>query len=178
MRRSIRAIVAAAAAGTVTLAVIPLVAQTGAGRTEGAAAFGDWRADRPGTRRLIRPQDLPAPDLAASSRNSVRIVRRTDEQKPIVPNGFEVNLYASGLAAPRLIRTAPNGDLLVAESAAGRIRVLRPSGAQAAPPSPRPFASGLTGGVTASPSIRPGQSRMGLYRQHRFRSASPIATAT
>jgi glucose/arabinose dehydrogenase len=143
MRRSIHAVAAAAIAGIVTLAVIPLFAQTGTGRIEGAAAFADWHTDRPGTRRLIRPQDLPAPDLAASSRNYVRIVRRTDEQKPIVPNGFEVNLYASGLAAPRLIRTAPNGDLFVAESAAGRIRVLRPNGTQAAAPST--FASGLTG---------------------------------
>ncbi len=105
---------------------IPLFAQTGAGLLEGTAAFGDWRADHPGTRRLIRPQDLPAPDLAASARNFVRIVHRTNDQKPIVPNGFEVNLFASGLAAPRLIRVAPNGDVFAAESGAGRIRVLRP----------------------------------------------------
>ncbi len=143
MRRLILAVVASSVAGIVTLAGIPLFAQTGAGLTQGPAAFGDWRTDRPGTRRLIRPQDLPAPDLAASASNSVRIVHRTDEQKPIVPNGFEVNLFASGLAGPRLIRTAPNGDLFVAESNAGRIRVLRPNGAQAARPST--FAAGLTG---------------------------------
>ena len=34
---------------------------------EGKAAFGDWRTDKPGTRRLIRPQDLPAADQAASA---------------------------------------------------------------------------------------------------------------
>jgi hypothetical protein len=28
---------------------------------KGAAAFGDWRADRPGVRRLIKPEDLPKP---------------------------------------------------------------------------------------------------------------------
>ena len=67
-------------------------------------------------------------------------MRRTD-QKPIVPNGFEVNLFASGLAEPRIIRVAPNGDVFVAESSAGRIRVLRPSGNGAAAPSM--FASGL-----------------------------------
>ncbi|TIT89197.1 MAG: sorbosone dehydrogenase family protein, partial [Mesorhizobium sp.] len=27
----------------------------------GSKAFGDWKADRPGVRRLIKPQDLPAP---------------------------------------------------------------------------------------------------------------------
>jgi glucose/arabinose dehydrogenase len=137
------AIVSAAVAGGCLLTAIPLFAQTGATVLEGTAAFGDWRADRPGTRRLIRPQDLPAPDLAKSASNQVGIVRRTDEEKPIVPNGFEVNLFASGLAAPRLIKVAPNGDVFAAESAAGRIRVLRPSGNVASQSSV--FAAGLHG---------------------------------
>jgi glucose/arabinose dehydrogenase len=124
--------VAAIALLTVAPFVSPLLAQTDGGLIEGTAAFSDWHADRPGTRRLIRPQDLPAPDLAQSARNFVRIERRTDDQKPIVPNGFEVNLFASGLTEPRIIRTAPNGDVFVAESAAGRIRVLRASGGEAA----------------------------------------------
>ena len=33
--------------------------------------------------------------------------------------------YATGLTNPRLVRTAPNGDLFVVESEPGRIRVLR-----------------------------------------------------
>jgi glucose/arabinose dehydrogenase len=139
---SVRATIAACVAGVVCCA-IPLFAQTGSSLLEGASAFGDWRADRPGTRRLIRSQDLPAPDLAESTRNFVRTVHRTNDQKPIVPNGFEVNLFASGLAAPRLIRVAPNGDVFVAESAVGRIRVLRPDG-NAAPRS-TVFASGMRG---------------------------------
>ena len=143
MRRPFLAIAAACAAGLVTLTAVALFAQTGSGANEGKAAFGDWRADRPGTRRLIRPQDLPAPNPAASTSNPVRTVRRTDEQKPIVPNGFEVNLFASGLVAPRLIRTAPNGDLFVAESAAGRIVVLRAGGGEKARSST--FAFGLSG---------------------------------
>jgi glucose/arabinose dehydrogenase len=125
------------------VAVIPLFAQTGSVQLQGAAAFGDWRTDHPGTQRLIRPQDLPAPDLAASVGNVVRIVHRTNDQKPIVPNGFEVNLFASGLAGPRLIRVAPNGDVFAAESDAGRIRVLRPNGNAAAEATV--FASGLHG---------------------------------
>ena len=137
----IAASVAAVASLTVMPFFSPLFAQTNVGLIEGTAAFGDWHGDRPGLRRLIRPQDLPAPDLAQSARNSVRIEHRTDGQKPIVPNGFEVNLFASGLSEPRIIRTAPNGDVFVAESDAGRIRVLRPSGTLAAQPSV--FASGL-----------------------------------
>jgi glucose/arabinose dehydrogenase len=143
MSRSNRIIIAISVAGIVALTAAPLAAQSGTGLTTGAAAFSDWRADRPGIRRLIKPQDLPASDLGQSASNSVRIVRRTDDQKPIVPNGFEVNLFASGLAAPRLIRVAPNGDLFVAESDAGRIRVLRANGS--ATPQSSVFASGLEG---------------------------------
>jgi glucose/arabinose dehydrogenase len=125
----------------VSLTAIPVFAQMGTGLFEGTAAFGDWHTDRPGTRRLIRPQDLPAPDMAQSVRNSVRTVRRTDDQKPIVPNGFEVNLFASGLLTPRILRLAPNGDIFVAESSAGQIRVLRPNGSGA--PEAKVFATNL-----------------------------------
>jgi glucose/arabinose dehydrogenase len=142
MSFSARAAVAACLAGVVCTAVFPLLAQTGAGLLEGTAAFGDWRADSPGTRRLIRPQDLPAPDVAQSARNIVRIVHRND-QKPIVPKGFEVNLFASGLTGPRLIRVAPNGDVFIAESDTGRVRVLRPNGGTASQSAV--FASGLRG---------------------------------
>lgn len=141
MRRQNLAVIATTVAAIVLLTAIPLLAQTDAGLLVGTAAFGDWRADRPGTRRLIRPQDLPAPNLAQSVRNVVRTVHRTD-QKPIVPNGFEVNLFASGLAGPRIIRTAPNGDIFVAESGAGRISVLRANSGETAQPAV--FASGLT----------------------------------
>ncbi len=141
MSNAVRGILAAGAALLVSLTAIPIFAQTGTGLLEGTAAFGDWRTDRPGTRRLIRPQDLPAPDMAQSVRNSVRTVRRTDDQKPIVPNGFEVNLFASGLLSPRILRSAPNGDIFVAESAAGQIRVLRPNGSGA--PESKVFATDL-----------------------------------
>jgi glucose/arabinose dehydrogenase len=119
------------------------LAQTNSTLLEGKAAFGDWHADSPGTRRLIRPQDVPAPDSAQSVRNTVTNVHRTDAQKPIVPNGFEVNEFASGLDHPRLIRVAPNGDVFAAESAAGSIRVLRPNGARSEQASV--FASGIFG---------------------------------
>jgi hypothetical protein len=35
----------------------------------GAAAFGDWRTDAPGARRLITPADLPAPYATRSTAN-------------------------------------------------------------------------------------------------------------
>ena len=141
MPNPVRGFLAAGAAIIISLTAIPICAQTGAGLLEGTAAFGDWHTDRPGTRRLIRPQDLPAPDMAQSVRNSVKTVRRTDDQKPIVPNGFEVNLFASGMLSPRIMRLAPNGDIFVAESAAGQIRVLRPNGSGA--PEAKVFATNL-----------------------------------
>ena len=144
MRRLILSAIALSVAATVSIAPLPLFAQTGnspEGKLlQGKAAFGDWRNDKPGTRRLIKPQDLPPPGESPSVSNFVRVVRRSD-QKPVVPPGFEVNLFASGLAGPRTLRTAPNGDIFVAESRAGRISVLRPNGGEAAKPAV--FASGL-----------------------------------
>jgi hypothetical protein len=99
----VRRIGAACFTAAALAAAAPLWAQTNEPALKGTAAFGDWRADRPGVRRLITPQDLPAPDLAASASNSVSHVRRSEDQKPLVPAGFEVNLFASGLAGPRLI---------------------------------------------------------------------------
>jgi glucose/arabinose dehydrogenase len=143
MPHPIPTIVAGSVAAFVLAATLPLLAQTNSTLLEGKAAFGDWHADSPGTRRLIRPQDVPALDSAQSVRNTVTNVHRTDAQKPIVPNGFEVNEFASGLDHPRLIRVAPNGDVFAAESAAGSIRVLRPNGARSEQASV--FASGLFG---------------------------------
>src|SRR5581483_8505570 len=93
----------------------------------GKAAFGDWRSDAPGVRRHITASDLPPPFSSASVRNRTESVPDHPAGKLQAPEGFEVKLFAKGLNAPRLIRAAPNGDIFVAESAAGRIRVLLPS---------------------------------------------------
>ncbi len=103
--------------------IAPATAQSD--RLTGSAAFGDWRADRPGLVRLIRPADLPAPGATASSANGPRIVRRPADAVPKVPPGFKIELLAEGLNGPRQMRTAPNGDIFIAETRAGRIRVLR-----------------------------------------------------
>ncbi|MGZ5930515.1 MAG: PQQ-dependent sugar dehydrogenase [Rhizomicrobium sp.] len=93
----------------------------------GSAAFGDWRGDKPGVRRLIRPEDLPRPGATPSTANVSRVVPRPPTSIPQVPAGFEVRLLAEGLNGPRQIRVAPNGDIFVAETRAGRVRVLRAS---------------------------------------------------
>src|SRR5215468_9934308 len=108
---------------------------------QGKAAFTDWRADRPGLRRHIRPADLPAANQSASSANFVRVASRTGTEKPVVPPGFQVSLFAAGLEGPRQMRVAPNGDVFVVESGSGRIRLLRPS--ENGEPRKDVFATGL-----------------------------------
>src|SRR5436309_11459558 len=91
----------------------------------GQGALGDWTTDAPGVRRRITLSDLPRPFATDSATNDARIVKRPKDAWPRVPDGFQVEEFASGLDNPRLVRVAPNGDLFLAESSPGRIRVLR-----------------------------------------------------
>ena len=76
----------------------------------------------------FRPSDLPAPHASRPTENAAVLVGRPTDAQLSVPLGFQVKLFASGLDGPRLIRVAPNGDIFIAESLAGCIRVLRSSG--------------------------------------------------
>lgn len=113
----------------------------------GPAAFADWSQQKPGVMRKITAADLPAPFATESVDNGPTLINRPQDAWPIAPAGFKVELYAGGDAAtpmqrsenkrathgpssgtfvmPRVIRTAPNGDLFVADSQAGSIFVLR-----------------------------------------------------
>jgi glucose/arabinose dehydrogenase len=115
------------------LAVVPASSQP---------SSGDWREDRPGLRHRVTPADLPPPYATPSAGNSPRIVHRPANAAPLAPPGFTVTLFAEGLTRPRILRVAPNGDVFVAETRAGRILVLR--GAERAG-SQTVFASGLDG---------------------------------
>jgi glucose/arabinose dehydrogenase len=110
----------------------------------GGSVFGDWRQDRPGLRHRIGIENLPAPNATRSASNPPRETARPPGAKPKAPEGFHVELFAEGLEGPRLMRTAPNGDLFVAETLDGRVRVLRPGedGKRAAENSV--YASGLS----------------------------------
>jgi glucose/arabinose dehydrogenase len=92
---------------------------------KGEGAYGDWREDAPGVRRLITPSDLPNPYATKSADNDAHVVSRPGNAWPQALPGFKVDQIATGLSEPRLIRTAPNGDLFIAESQKGRIRLLR-----------------------------------------------------
>ena len=109
----------------------------------GAAAYGDWRTDAPGVRRLITPADMPPPDATPSVANAAQRAPRTLAVAPRAPPGFSVDLFAEGLSGPRVIRTAPNGDIFVAESGAGRVLAFRGDGTTPAPVRGDVFAAGL-----------------------------------
>lgn len=109
----------------------------------GRAAFGDWQSDAPGVRRLITPADLPSPFATRAAGNTPHVVRRPADRMPTAPPGFRVDLFAEGLENPRVLRVAPNGDIFVAETAAGRVRVLRAAGGATRVASMESFADGL-----------------------------------
>jgi glucose/arabinose dehydrogenase/cytochrome c5 len=107
------------------------------------APFTDFRYEKPGTTRKITVNDLPKPFATESAQNGAEVVARPENAFPVAPAGFKVELYATGLENPRLLRTAPNGDIFLAESEAGRIRVFRGTTSDGKPEENAVFASGL-----------------------------------
>jgi len=90
-----------------------------------AAPFMDFRGQHPGAVHKITVSDLPPPNATSSSDNGPHLVPRPKDAWPTAPAGFAVQVYASDLSNPRLLRTAPNGDVFLVESEPGMIRVFR-----------------------------------------------------
>jgi glucose/arabinose dehydrogenase len=109
----------------------------------GQAAFTDASHEAPGIRRHLTAADLPEPKPNESVDNGPTLVPRPENAWPIAPKGFKVELYATGLDNPRLIRTAPNGDIFLAESQPGIIKVFRGEGADGKAKVEQEFATGL-----------------------------------
>jgi glucose/arabinose dehydrogenase len=94
---------------------------------------------KPGTFRKITVADLQDPTQPRPFPG--KVVPRQESNTLAVPAGFKVELYAHDrLSAPRQIRRAPNGDLFVAETNAGEIKVIRDNNGK---PEISVFASGL-----------------------------------
>ena len=101
---------------------------SGKGKITAAAPkppFTDFRYEKPGTVRKITVNDLPQPFATKSAENGAEVVPRPENAWPVTLPGFKVELFASGLDNPRLMRTAPNGDIFLAEMHAGQIRIFR-----------------------------------------------------
>jgi glucose/arabinose dehydrogenase len=117
-------------------------------RTGATAVRDDWKSDNPGVRRLIKPSDLPAPPPATAAdgeksvANIVKLVEPPQGALPKVPDGFAVEVFASGFKQPRTLRIAPNGDIFLSESGTGRVLVFR-AGAGGGPAKAEVFAENL-----------------------------------
>jgi glucose/arabinose dehydrogenase len=105
--------------------------------------MGDWTTDAPGVRRKLVPGDLPAPYATRSADNSATIVAAPAGALPKVPPGFVVDRLTTEVSQPRMVRTAPNGDVFVVESASGRVKVVRGADRDAGPERVAVFATGL-----------------------------------
>ncbi len=70
-------------------------------------------------------RNLPQPYASNSASNSANVVDIPQDAKLNVPRGFRVSVYADNLEAPRWLALTPNGDVLVTETRANRIRLLR-----------------------------------------------------
>ena len=65
------------------------------------------------------------PNASRSASNFLTIVSRPRDAQLHVPDGFKIEEYATGLRDPRVLLTAPNGDIFVTESRANQIKVMR-----------------------------------------------------
>ena len=90
----------------------------------GAAAFTDYTKQSPGVCHLITTADMPAPNTPSSVTNGPTAAPRKSDQFPVAPAGFRVQLYANGFNNARLLATAPNGDIFLADSGGNAVRVL------------------------------------------------------
>ncbi|MET0858527.1 MAG: PQQ-dependent sugar dehydrogenase [Telluria sp.] len=112
----------------------------------GSAASADWRGDAPGVRRHITPSDMPATATATDPEGSLakpaKVVKAAPGALPKVPDGFAVQVFASGFDKPRTLRVAPNGDIFLSETGSGRVLVFR-ANAGGASAQPEVFAENL-----------------------------------
>lgn len=122
----------------------PLAWAACGGGTGNSQVFTDFRGEKPGTVHKITVADLPAPYATRSADPGSEIIPRPANAWPQAPEGFKVQQFAGSLDNPRLIRTAPNGDVFVAESSPGRIKVYRGISKNGEAASVHDFTTGLT----------------------------------
>jgi glucose/arabinose dehydrogenase len=142
------------------------------------APFADWAQQKPGAPHKITVADLPGPAPEQAVDNGPTLVDRPEGAWPQAPAGYKVTLYAGGDAPPmtraenqkqitqakegtfvmpRLIRTAPNGDLFLSDSQAGIVFVLRGTGPDGRAAQTEKFATGLNHpfGIAFYPAVNP-----------------------
>ena len=130
------------AAGVALLALVvpPGLAR---GAPPPVSPYASWTADAPGVVHRFTPADMQPLVITRPVANFPAIVPRPATARLAVPPGFQVHALRTGLVTPRTLRFAPDGDLFVAESHAGRITVLRLAKDGSRVISATTFASGL-----------------------------------
>jgi glucose/arabinose dehydrogenase/cytochrome c2 len=87
----------------------------------------DWKKDAPGRVHKVDVSKLPAPFDTPSASKFPQVVAKPAGAQLLVPAGFKVEEFLTGLTGPRTMTVAPNGDVFLAETQSNRIKVLRPS---------------------------------------------------
>ena len=134
--RYLSAALAAAAFTLLNLHVSDVAAQASGGQS--------WAQDAPGQVHRIDLANLPAPYATESARDFPQIVARPDDADLRLPDGFSIDVFTRDVDGPRVMRIAPNGDIFVAESRPGNVKVLRPTADGKGVASSAVFAEGLT----------------------------------
>ena len=109
----------------------------------GGSPFYDYKSESPGTVHKLTVNDLPAPNATKSANNSPEPYPRPADAVPKTLPGFKVDLFATGFDEPRELRTAPNGDVFLAESDKGEIKVFRGITKDGKPQQTETFVTGL-----------------------------------
>lgn len=122
----------------------PPAGQQGQTVLTGQNAFTDTTKEQPGVTRHLTVADLPRPYATPGVDAGSDRIPRPAGAMPQAPAGFTVAEYTTGLDQPRLIRTAPNGDLFVALSYSNKIMVFRGVGPDGKPKQVSTFAENLS----------------------------------
>ena len=83
-------------------------------------------AEKPGERFEIKAEDLP-PISKERAVNFPRTQPRGPDDNLLLPDGFKIEEFATGLASPRWMTVAPNGDVFVAVPASRFAKVGTPN---------------------------------------------------
>lgn len=112
--------------------------------TEPPSGDPDWINDRPGRVHKVDLDNLPEPYQTTSAVNFPNVVARPDSARLMLPDGFTAEVFLDeGLSGPRAMMLARNGDIFLAETQSGRVRVIRPNAVRSAPQEIEIFAQGM-----------------------------------
>jgi glucose/arabinose dehydrogenase len=130
--RHYRWVALTAGAGVVAALCLYAAKTDGMSVITGPMAFTNTASLSPGLARKITAHDLPQPQSPAMLRlvrmyiGFGRNAKRPENAIPKAPAGFQVGIYVgSGLTIPRQMRRAPNGDIFLADTGAGTVRIFR-----------------------------------------------------